>query len=72
VDAKRNDGIYVVIVLCMRVADDATGRRVALWWWWRRALISSSVRTLASHKENLGVWRPYRRKHVGALLPTCG
>jgi hypothetical protein len=30
------------------------------------------VRTLASHKENLGVWRPYRRKHVGALLPTCG
>jgi hypothetical protein len=29
VDAKRNDGIYVVIVLCTRVADDAIGRRVA-------------------------------------------
>lgn len=28
-DVKRNDGIYVVIVLCTRVADDATGRRVA-------------------------------------------
>lgn len=61
-DAKRNDGIYVVIVLCMRVADDATGRRVALWWWWRRTLIPLSV-----------LWHPIRKTlvcgvHIGGSM----